>query len=441
MRGLLQNIKLFRSRLNSCALAMLVTCSCAFGQPDDDVQVNPLQEDISQRVAELVAALDSDELAERERAERGLLQLGPKILQLLPEPTVLTSAESRVRLQRTLGILRERQITDAVEPTTITVDGIYSLNDLFREIAIQTENRIQPLATDDFVSDWKFENVPFWEAIDAILERSGMELVPFAASPQGLMLREVISASKESRSAVNYAGVFRLQVASVTAKKNFLSPQSNVLQVMTWLVWEPRSHPIFLQLHHDDLQAILEDGTRLNIEANSASREYQPQKGSSQIELELAFQLPNRSAAAIKTIRGSFTAALPGRSVEMAFGDLDHSEKQVQELANLTVAVEPWRKKNAFHELRFRVRLEDAERTTESFRGWFFENEYYLQNEQGKKVETVGSTTTGLSGNEISMSLLYELEDDPSTYRFIYRAPGSIIERKFDFELQDISLP
>ena len=61
-------------------------------------QVDAAGNELKLEVRRLVRQLDASQLVEREEAEKGLLELGPKVLDLLPRLTERTPAEVRLRL-------------------------------------------------------------------------------------------------------------------------------------------------------------------------------------------------------------------------------------------------------------------------------------------------------------------------------------------------------
>ena len=72
------------------------------------------------QVRRLVRELDDNQIATRTAAERGLIELGPRALDLLPSPARDTSAEVKVRLERIRKTLQEQAAQAAAESSLVT---------------------------------------------------------------------------------------------------------------------------------------------------------------------------------------------------------------------------------------------------------------------------------------------------------------------------------
>ena len=77
------------------------------------------------QVSRLVRQLDDNQLATREAAERGLIDLGPRALDLLPSPGRDTSAEVRVRLERVRKTLQEQAAKNFAKKDKPAKDAAY----------------------------------------------------------------------------------------------------------------------------------------------------------------------------------------------------------------------------------------------------------------------------------------------------------------------------
>ena len=127
--------------------------------------------------------------------------------------------------------------------------------------------------------------------------------------------------------------------------------------------------------------------------------------------------------------------------MELEFNELGTAGKKVKEMGSLSFALEKVRKNGATYEFQTRVKLANAGRTMDSFRGWVLGNEAYLLEANNERIENAGSNTTSIAGNEVGMNYLFVVDKDIKNYRFIYKAPGAVIEQDFSFELGEIELP
>jgi hypothetical protein len=96
---------------------------------------------LAAEVKRLVRQLDGKELAERQAAEEQLAALGPAALDLLPEITNRTTAETRERLGRIRDKLERAQAAAVAQPrrVTLTVED-KPLSEVLAEIEKQTGN-------------------------------------------------------------------------------------------------------------------------------------------------------------------------------------------------------------------------------------------------------------------------------------------------------------
>ncbi len=401
----------------------------------------PADNDISKRVAALVKQLDGDTLAERDQAEKDLMEIGAKVLPMLPKVNANTSAETRVRLQRIQDALQEKVVDAAVEASLVTLTGNMSVGDALAAITEQTGNRITFESVPETTVELDFDAVPFWEAFDELLDLASLAVLPFRSDEGSIVLtaRDQVEGLRIERAA--YAGVFRLEPVELTASRRLRSGATDSLRVQMWVSWEPRLSPIFVQFKMDSFQVELDNGETLQVSNPSESPEYSPTTSASQMEIDLSLTLPDRSIKSIKSIKGSFVSALPGKVVELEFDQLAAPGKKVKEIGSLSVALEKVRKNGGTNEFQTRIKLANAGRTMDSFRGWVLGNEAYLLDDKDQRYENAGSSTTSVAGNEVGISYLFVLEKDIKNYRFIYKAPASVLEQTYNFQLNDLPLP
>ena len=72
-------------------------------------------------MARLIRQLDDDRPDIRQAAEAALVQLGPDVLELLPAPDAVASAEVRERLARVRGRLQTEQSRRSVEARLVSL--------------------------------------------------------------------------------------------------------------------------------------------------------------------------------------------------------------------------------------------------------------------------------------------------------------------------------
>ncbi|MFM9062636.1 MAG: hypothetical protein ACKOOI_06330, partial [Pirellula sp.] len=73
--------------------------------------------------------------------------------------------------------------------------------------------------------------------------------------------------------------------------------------------------------------------------------------------------------------------------------------------------------------------------------GWIALTDGYLIDKDGNRIDHAGWATTRLTKNDIGLSYLFDIEGSLSDYRFVYRAPESVILQTVDYEFNNIPFP
>ena len=117
-------------------VALLAIAACLIVTPRLAAQpeASDNRQALEQRVTELVRQLDHRELAQRQQAERQLIELGPDVLALLPSANNRLPAEMRQRLERIATTLQQQAATQDIEPSKITLSGRMPLDEAMRQL-------------------------------------------------------------------------------------------------------------------------------------------------------------------------------------------------------------------------------------------------------------------------------------------------------------------
>ncbi|HUP82538.1 MAG TPA: hypothetical protein VM260_28550, partial [Pirellula sp.] len=57
------------------------------------------------------------------------------------------------------------------------------------------------------------------------------------------------------------------------------------------------------------------------------------------------------------------------------------------------------------------------------------------------RLEHVGWSTTRMNDKDIGLSYLFDIEKGLEGCKFMYRAPGMVVEQAAEFALEDVPLP
>lgn len=408
-------------------------------------QVDPTAgQDLNVEVRRLVRQLDATSLDQRNAAEAELLRLGPEVLDRLPPVTERTGAEVRQRLARVRQRLQQQAAEAAVRASTVTVhDDAIPLAKLLAEFQRQTGNRIvdyrktfgQPVA--DPAIRAQFDKTPFWQALDQTLAEAKLTVYPFA---EGRAIHLVGASDDRRPTGVCYSGPFRLEATDVSARRD-LRRGAGTLVVNVEVLWEPRLRIIAMMQPMGNVAARDEQGRTLPVADAQAQLEISTGGEIAAVKLGLPLRLPPRDARRIASLKGSLRAIVPGRIETFRFEKLAGAKNVEQRIAGTTVTVEGVRRIDRAWEVRMRVRFDDAGDALASHRTWIFSNESYLEGPDGKAIAYAAYDTTRQEKNEVGIAYRFNTEVPLEQMAFVYKAPGVIVDRTFEYELKDLELP
>ena len=72
---------------------------------------------------------------------------------------------------------------------------------------------------------------------------------------------------------------------------------------------------------------------------------------------------------------------------------------------------------------------------------WILNNEAYLIDSQGERVENGGFETTHRTEDEIGVAYFFDAEQGLKDYQFIYKTPSTIYRLPVRYELKELLLP
>ena len=437
-------MKFFKLRLVAyLSLWVLSPRASACQEPDE-------QASIRARVGELAQLLDADKESDRDAAEKELKEIGPEALEFLPPVDDQASAEMRMRVERIREKFLQESTIDFHEPSMVNLKGQMSLVDALQTIEKQTRNRIglenyKRQAAFAETIDLDIEGVTYWEAMDEILEKIDWQITPrdnaklsfgpkaqIPEDPAGLLK----SLPRESLPPI-YIGVLRMQPIAISKTTNFLDPLQSTAELEFVLHWEPRFKPVFVRFPMDKLVVRTENDERLLVPTDQSS-EFVPT--GSQLVASLRVVKPTQAATKIESWKGELQIAIPGRIATIDFlNPKDNSGKSLT-AGDLTVVLESARKNRDLQEIQVGVSLANQP-SNDVLQGWVALTDGYLVDKQGDRIDHAGWATTRLTKNDIGISYLFDIEGEMSDYRFVYRAPESVILQTVDYEFNNIPFP
>lgn len=397
--------------------------------------------DIKDEVHRLVRQLDDNERSQREAAEKSLVELGVEALNLLPPITPRTPAEVKERLGRVRKTLETTIAESIAQPSLVTLAGEMSLTEALQAMEQQTGNRVTGYERRSGKVKVAFDKTPYWQALDEVLDQANLNINEFGGEASALVLTARPEGQASRTETGVYSGVFRLEALRLESRRDLRNPTVNGMRLSLGVTWEPRVAPIGLRQQLSEITVVDDRGEALSVAGNQGALNASAELGMSAIEFGIPLPLVSREAKRIALLKGRFTALIPGRVESFEFADLGTARDVEQARAGVVVTFERLRQNVDLYELRMALRFDDAANALESHRGWVYQNEAYLTDKDGKKLENVGFQATRQETNEVGVAYLFDLPDGPEGCKFVYKTPALVLQLPVEYELKDIELP
>jgi hypothetical protein len=410
-------------------------------------------EELTTKVRALVKQLDANQQAQRDTAEKELVALGSDVLPLLPAVNNRTPAEVRNRLARVRAALLKIAVEAATRPATVTLEGEMLTSEAFKKITEQTGNKFIDYRDrfgqdDDQKPDLKdpkiklsLDKVTFWKAVDTVLDAAEFSLYDYDEESDALAFTAREANAIKRLGGAYYGGLFRLEPSRIEAVRNLKNTSSRSLRLTVDVAWEPRVRPIVLQQPLADVTAVDEKGNSLTFDSTQGTPEVSVEGTNGGVELDFPLNAPERSVKQIASLKGKLIATVLGRVETFEFADLDKIKKAEEERGGVTVAIDEARRNNDIFDVSIRVQFDKAANALESHRGWIYNNEAYLLDPRGERVEIAGLEATRQEINEVGVAYKFVPEGDLTGHTFVYKTPAAIVKMPVQFELKEIDLP
>lgn len=394
-------------------------------------------------VRSLVRGLDGDELAQRDAAEKKLIEFGPSVLKLLPEVTPKTSGELKIRLQRIREQLQKQSVGNFFKESVVSLRGKMNVADSIAEISKQSGNMIELSNAEGAATieiEWNHDKVAFWAVMADLMKQAKLGINPYGQF-DGLSLMADQRADVPKSTPIFTQGPFRVDTISTQTTVNYQSEQSGQLDVSLLVTWEPRLKPVFLQIPMGKVKATFSSESNLTAISPEAAPEVPINGTSCSTQIDLSLGRPPRSAQKIDTLKGEFVVAVPSEKHKYVFEKFANGARQTQKYGDVTVILENARRNNRTYEMRILTDFKDAQGALDSYRGWILSNRAYMLDEKDNRLENIGLNTYPGSNNSIGVAYVFQLNSDPNTYKLVYESPAMITRQTISFELKDIDLP
>ena len=435
---------------------LLVLTALTIGQPnageakakETELEAKAAEE-LAGKVKLLIRQLDDAQQAKREAAEKELVALGQDVLPLLPTVGNRTPAEMKGRLTRIRNALTQAAIEATTKPALITIKGEMPVSKAFAELTKQSGNRLidyrerfnQEISDPTVKLD--LDKVPFWQALDTVLDAAELSLYNFDEDMNALAYTARGEGDVDRRGRASYSGLFRLEAMRVDASRDLRNDMNRSLKLTLNVAWEPRIRPIVLEQPLSDVTAQDENGAAIGIDGREGNLEVPVEGTNAAVELEIPLVAPDRDVKQVGVIEGKLLAVVLGKVETFEFPDVEKLKSAEQERGGVVVVVEQFRKNGDIYDVNIRLRFDKAANALESHRGWIYNNECYMVDTKNNRIENAGLEATLLAVNEVGLSYKFDLgeKSTPAGYKFVYKTPAAIIKIPVEFKLNGIPLP
>ncbi len=421
--------------------AVAVPHSLVFAQEPDAAQEVRSQAELKSDVLQWVDELDASSLSKRRAAEKALVEAGPAALEFLPDEKLDVSAEAMERLSRVRAVLQSMRTEEETSADSIEIrlDKVSTLRDALEAISLDSQVEFEHRADESTPVAPVKAPLPFWHAVDYVLDQAQLD-INFYGGGQGtleLVPREEGRPSRVDSAA--YAGVYRIEATSVTARRNLRQSTLSGLNVSLEISWDPRLTPIGLTVPIDQLAGQLDDEAVVQPQDSGANIDVSTNSDIAFSEFFLPLKLPAGRPEKIKSLTGLLRALLPGKRqlFELPLSGTDQKKK----IDAMELAIESVRENGPLHEVRLLIQLDDAGRSLESHRQWIFENDVYVRRKDGSRADHLGFEVFRQSDKGVGIGYLFDLGDAVNESTLIYQSPTAVVPSEIPFVIQDIALP
>lgn len=392
-------------------------------------------------VERLVQELDSPQLARRNAAESSLLELGLDAIPFLTPKDASLSPEVRQRLERVRARIAKMTASKAAVKNTGDVrlgDAATfgaALEAISRDSGIEFGHR-----ADEDASIEPYPGVlPFWHAVDYVLDQAKLDIDFYAGDDGVLTLRPRNQARPSRVDSAAYAGIYRLEPMIVSSRRVLTDASLSGMNIELEISWKPDSQPVGITLPLGQITARLDDGITIGAQEIQGTIDIAPSNDIAMTTIQLPLVLPAGRPSKIVSLSGQIKSMLPGETTEFEFPlKLGKQSKTVE---SVTVQLEEIRKNGPVHEIRLGVEYKSAGKAMESHRGWLLGNEVHVVMPDGSRQVHLGYELYRHNESGIGIGYLFDIGESVGESKLIYTTPTAVIENEIEFIIQDIPLP
>ncbi len=393
------------------------------------------EKELTAFVKRAVQVLDSQELSQRQAAEKALINKGPAILDLLPSQTEQLSAEVKKRLRRVRQTLYGQIAKATTRASNVTLQGSYSLAEILREFESQTSNQVSFEHEQTAKINLDIQETPFLQALDIVLNKTNLVVQPSKSKNRNqIFIGPDFCPKPVNRTHVTYAGIFRIAATELSVtKQSRLTFQIN---------WEPRIRPLYLTIDGKSISATDDQQNKIKCHL-FGERTLNVEGRASSVKIEIPLELPQQEATKLTSVKGTLSAVLPGRHEPFSFSltPKTPATPAKQQRAGVIVELQQAVAITERIEVQVKITYADAGDAFASHRGWLSHNATYLSIDGQRVLGTPSRKTLPQTAQSVTYLFGFDCTAPLSELKFHYHTPALLLHKQIEFEIHDIPLP
>lgn len=393
---------------------------------------------------QLINRLSHGSLDARDQAAKILSSRGRSALAAIEEAIPLTDCEAAFRLSRLAAAIALVETSRKIAPSTVTISLVdESLDEIIRQITIQTENRI--LATDTAATaHLSCNKLPFWKAMEKLAAAIDGHIF-LVDRPPGLGIATVLPTSHHVLPATSsnliYVATQRIDPLGTAGERGF--------RIVLRVAWEPRLTPIMIRLSMASIVAESETGATIRQPSRLGVLEPIIIKDRCWVDLPFVLGPPPAGITQLATLRGTIEMWLPGFEHNFQVPLLS-SEQEMRKprscLGTMTIELEDWwlttTPAGRGLTLQATARLSQSSEACDSHRGWLADQVPKVFPVGGPALDAIAHGVVGRSDRGLTMQAtfapLQPIQADE--LRMSWSIPVGVSKIPVDFWLRNIPL-
>ena len=408
------------------------------------------------------AQLQSRIPAQRDRAEKQLIELGPDSGVVLPDANQAgLPADVKRRIDRIRRAWDERSALAFLEPSSVDNLPTESLRAWLEAAEKKTGNPIDFKRLDSQLLNAPIEppkSTHFWNAMDELALRYGLNYSWFER-PKAVRLgkrQETVGSSKDSPIAycllptACYPGAFRLELLEWGTTVRLSDPSSSTIRTGLILAWEPRLRPIYIdvlpKMQYAD--GTVKTGESIQILAGEGAAK----------PIDFIFPLTSENGKKAESLSGDLSVVIAGEQKTFTFpipaDDKPQSLRQDQAVVVIKSIAETQSGLKGGNEAtngsgithspigeqqlatNIAVEFDESYNGLRSYMTWLNYNKAYVVDSEGKRYPSTSWETVWQSDRGAEAKYYFTVPSDVKIRQIEYLTPTAIrrIDYSFKFE-------